>query len=656
MDQGDGNVSEQVTLDVEMGRKLTETGERLLQALADVAMVALDRLARGPKTAPTDVLARGTNSMVGSSPAIARLVANHANDRENLRRLEREPFVARLVVRWEDEGREETLYVARASAAGLASDLRDVKLVTYASAVGRLAEFEVGEIVPVHIAGREREASIEERVTLRPARREGEWDALDDYFEFDTWTVALESIRRYLTEVGGPAALEEVPDLLGAILGDAQEASVVLERLRRGVIDHIGLRDQPILDRYQGEVFRMPLDRRLVLLGPPGTGKTTTLIRRLAQKRTPEALTEEEVETLRMAGLTETFVADPASWAMFSPTELLKLYLRDAFNREGVPAGPSNLRTWELERLSLGRNVLRILRTSEGRGFQLDESAHTLVDVTSDGVRRLYEEFAAAFEAHIMERSSDALAQIVTSEDPALVARVRAAVGRRRSGGTLSLREIAGLVDGAAELQSEVRRLADEANDETRRVGNRLVAAYPGLLDELVTAVPSLAGEDSRRDDEDDEEDEDEVEMSPVRGADDRQRAVQFLLTALKRRALVAFQRRGRVGGRSGRVLALLGDRIPSNEELVGLGTRLSTRARLRALMLAPRAYVMDAPRFYARFRQQSLRAGRLYTPEAAEVFRARCIAPSEVDVLILVMLGNARRLIEVSVRCSHIQ
>ena len=80
-----------------------------------------------------------------------------------------------------------------------------------------------------------------------------------------------------------------------------------------------------------------------MLGGPPGTGKTTTLIRRLAQKQSPEFLTEDEQSLVaenqfdRMFGLED--------WAMFTPTDLLKLYLKEAFNRENIPAPDRNIRT-----------------------------------------------------------------------------------------------------------------------------------------------------------------------------------------------------------------------------------------------------------------------------------------------------------------------
>src|SRR5262249_35606831 len=145
-------------------------------------------------------------------------------------------------------------------------------------------------------------------------------------------------------------------------------AASVHERVRRKVVDRIALRDRPILNKFQGDIFRLPLDQQVMLFGPPGSGKTTTLIRRLAQKRTPDALTESEIELL--SPYVREALARPDSWAMFSPAELLKEYLADAFNKQGVPDS-NNVRTWDRERHDLARNVLHILRR-DGRGrFQI---------------------------------------------------------------------------------------------------------------------------------------------------------------------------------------------------------------------------------------------------------------------------------------------
>ncbi|WGS22960.1 MULTISPECIES: hypothetical protein [unclassified Bradyrhizobium] len=55
---------------------------------------------------------------------------------------------------------------------------------------------------------------------------------------------------------------------------------------------------------------------------------------RLAQKRTADALTERE--TGLVTAYDRARFVRPDSWAMFSPTELLKEYLGAAFSKEGV--------------------------------------------------------------------------------------------------------------------------------------------------------------------------------------------------------------------------------------------------------------------------------------------------------------------------------
>jgi hypothetical protein len=96
------------------------------------------------------------------------------------------------------------------------------------------------------------------------------------------------------------------------------------------------------------------------------------------------------------------------SWAMFSPAELLKKYLGEAFNREGVPDA-GNVRTWETERRDIARNVLNILRSTNAGRFQLEPSPGVLIDGSSPGIAKLHDEFAAYVETNHLARCNDAL-------------------------------------------------------------------------------------------------------------------------------------------------------------------------------------------------------------------------------------------------------
>src|ERR1041385_2366101 len=220
-------------LDDEQKLTLSTIGSELLDTLQGVAEVARVKLNRTPSHPSTQVFALGNNPMVGSSSAERTIAAIHSQAQEHLMRLEREPFVARLLVRWEDEKppREETLYISRASVVDLASELSNIKLASYRAPLGRLAEFKVGEDTTVVVDRREREVTIRERVTLRPEFSSGQWDAVDDVFAFEEWNANVESVRRFLEQIGrAPVPFEEdIPDVLGVLLGSIEEATLIAE-------------------------------------------------------------------------------------------------------------------------------------------------------------------------------------------------------------------------------------------------------------------------------------------------------------------------------------------------------------------------------------------------------------------------------------------
>ena len=202
--------------------------------------------------------------------------------------------------------------------------------------------------------------------------------------------LTIESLRALLTVVAG----EEVTEyLLAKFLAEATARANIIDGVRRSVITKMGLRDQPVLDQYQDEIFRLPLDKRLLILGPPGTGKTTTLIRRLGQKLDTAFLEEGEQRLVEMVSKGQG-VAHANSWMMFTPTELLKQYLKEAFAREGVPASDLCIRTWQDIRRELARNPFGVLRTATGGGtFVLKDGLPSLSVEALDGPIQWFDDF-----------------------------------------------------------------------------------------------------------------------------------------------------------------------------------------------------------------------------------------------------------------------
>jgi DNA polymerase III delta prime subunit len=623
-------------------RRLADTGEQVLTALDTVAAAIQLKLSEVMQAVDGSVLAGSQNPMVGRLTAPVRLAAIRGADREHLERLHREPFVARVVVEWGSgpEAGEQTFYMTRASAAGVGNVASPAKLVTYVAALGRLAELSPDDTAIIPIDGVRREVKIRERVRLRPENHDDAWDALDNKFDFPLWGTSIESLREFLEQL---RPVTEELDIVSAVRKKAAEADLARKALQRRVIDRISLRDQPILDRYQGDVFRMPLDRRLLLLGPPGTGKTTTLIRRLAQKRMPEALSEEEEALLSTTGLREQF-SSPQSWAMFSPTELLSLYLRDAFNREGVAAVDGvNLRTWGRERIELGRNVLGILRSADSGVFQLDERVQLVTEESSSLLSSLFQALSAFVESTVLDQTTGALQSIGESKDAGVAdsaRRLRRLIGAHDP---LVLRDITRLVDAGPEiLQPETRRLDDESRAEVDRSVRRLLSQHRTLLDDLTAALPGLTTDERRVTDDDDEDDEAE-DLRPTR--DPQLQALESLTAAIRAQARAAALSRPSVSGRAGRIVDFVGDRMPPIPEMTSLGLQLLTRDHLRRLRQAPQRLVMGVPRFYAAFRRQALREGRFFRVDSSDALKQGRISPAETDIIILTMLRNARAL-----------
>jgi UvrD-like helicase C-terminal domain len=627
---------------------LNEVGEQILAALETVAQAAQRALAEGPSGISRDSLIRPSNMMVGDANPEKAIHAKNAEERAALRSLVDAPLVARVDVDWSPEGRSlvQTIYFPRRRTGGLG--VPGAGFVSSYAVLGQLAEYEAGETATIDVNGQTRTGRILKHVLLAPKRKEGEWDALVGDFGMVPWGDLLrllgdqslrDAIAAIVRDLKGPVSVE---DVVGQLMREAADAASQRLRIRRGVVDRIALRDRPILGKFQGQIFRLPLDCQVILFGPPGSGKTTTLIKRLAQKRTPEALTEHESRLV--AGEGDTF-ARPDSWAMYSPAELLKQYLGDAFNREGVP-DVGNVRTWEKERHDLARNVLGILRSSSNSGrFQLEAAPNVLTDPSSKGVAKLYDEFAGYAESNLLRRCNEALESLVKTTDE----RVRRQVlnlQRTLGSGKIAIEDVLRLLDQSEGLQDEIKRLGQEIGAELNKITNLLLNTNRTLLEQIMLALPLLRAEEVDNEEDDTEEPPEPVGVSPTNA---KVQALNVLMTGLRSWARAVAEGRRSIGGQSGRVLELIGDRLPGDVPFAAIGSKIATRIRLRTIVRAPRTFVLGAPAMYARFRREALRDGRHYRAGEATsgFFAGSRITPDEADVLLLVMLRNARRLLQ---------
>ena len=343
----------------------------------------------------------------------------------------------------------------------------------------------------------------------------------------------------------------------------------------------------------------MPIDRCLLLMGAPGTGKTTTLIKRLAQKRSTDGLTEAEEKHLDHLGLLSS-VQDASSWVMFSPTELLQLYLRDAFNKEGVPANGGNLKTWNRQRLALGKNVLRVLRTADFGRFRLDETTDSLVDRSSRGVTELYEGFETFFNEKVFERARESVRYLRSTGSEVVSEVLNEHFVRIESGQAKSSRQLVGILDVAG-LQPELQKVQEDIGTELRRMANVLIRSHVQLLDEMVDALPSILGTESEDDDTEEEDDAFDPVREDARGSGDkRATCAKLLMSAVRSRSRSLALERRAPGGRVGRVLKFLDNRLPPAGEMRALGRLVVTSRHLRTLSLFARTLVMGAPAWFS--------------------------------------------------------
>lgn len=239
---------------------------------------------RGPSTSALANL----NAFTDKAPQALAAISEHA--RRNLEAVLERPAVARLVT-LNDRGVQEVVYITPSGAPK--AMVGTARVASYRSDIGRLAAQPIGDDVCL---ANGRRVELLAKIQFLPERLAGEWDALNAVVETeDRAPRTIVSLRTLLEAL----PVEDALALLNAALRSGKP--LVYEGIRRSVLERMSLRDQPLLDQYQDDIFRRSLDSQILILGPPGSGKTTTLIKRLGMKVDPDALTDDEQRLVRIS-------------------------------------------------------------------------------------------------------------------------------------------------------------------------------------------------------------------------------------------------------------------------------------------------------------------------------------------------------------------
>lgn len=587
---------------------------------------------QGGSNAVLTALASG-NSFADSNRTVANILSGQNELQQSYQTLTYEPAIVRLVA-YDEAGEQHTFYITRL---GTVDVKTGIQVASYHSPIGRLASIPVGDEVSIKLPSSSKTFEVLERTALKPSHDASGWDSkpsVVDHVDLGLFTV--DSFRWHSTQNEQP---DPEAELMAMILGDTATIQI-REGLYHQVRSAMALRDQPILDQFQDEIFRLPLNEQLIILGPPGTGKTTTLIKRLGQKINPQYLDDAERKMIE-----KTDTIQETSWVMFTPSDLLKHYLQEAFNREQVPASDERVTTWAVKREYLAKNVLGLIPVdAENAKFIFRRRTQLLNQQALLNATAWFDVFNTYHQQFFKEQLEQGYELLVSLNDAQLnqlLPKYKALLTQSSS--------LISLVIELEQLESKVlpiieasKKTVEDALQKTLVQNFQTDRQFIGKMANHIASWNALELDDEL----DASFDEDEETIVQTRASENEmQQAVRLYKQTLRTLARVKYTKRSIAKeSTAGRLRDWLGkERLPSDEILISLGKMAALQNALRRFMNTAKRYLLDVPASYKLFRKNEIQSSYWYQQKPAN---SKDITAEELDGIILLQLRIARELL----------
>lgn len=522
----------------------------------------------------------------------------------------KEPAIARVTL-VNKQGKVKRYYVSRLSSVIIPDS--EIVVASYRSPRGQIASHHIGD--EFFIDGEEYE--LVENAELYPYQKK-EWDSIDTYVKAVEEEVTIRSLRGLLGTflVAGDEGSSEFEFIFEDDDIPAGGAAPIIKGRKRRVIGQSALPDTTILDKIQDEVFRYPIDNQLFLYGPPGTGKTTTLIKRLGLKLdVKEGVTDEERRVLNK-------VENPKSWVMFTPTELLRLYVKEAFNRECIPASDEHIHTWDKYRVRLG-DAVKLLETPNRKGFSLMSDSE--IKCSGKELIIYYSTVRKHFAESICSEIRNAIEKIVTSELPAIEKLKSELLGKKRS---FETNDVASVVVELSKYIDKISNSLTALVGERKRIVKEEALAQHTKDKKFLSELYRVIKDDTHN------------QLSS--------KEINIRASKAYERALVAYceqiavGKKTKEGTQSHIVLKWLDKRVPKKSVAIVLGNVLSLIDALKVLGDPLQLFFKFVKSEYSLCRSSYFLSKWKLTAETKNA-----LYPEELDTLLLILLSTARDLLE---------